>query len=390
MITRQRDKIARTETARLTQMYDGSYQDMQRSGSEKFYQDKLGKFRESEHQKVTNSDGDYPQVENEFTPYDYVPYNPTPFPANGKPQARRPGKKQGGEELYNCWIQGHCCNNTKGGPIKLYCTYAFDGPYKKPGILQTRTGEPWVRNNPDPAIANVCAKEVTSPNSCKSEFDNLWCMVHGPTQNREVQVLNLVVDSTGSTECSRTTLCSQPSCTPAITSATTQMSVGQSMQLGATGTCPEKSYYFKLISGGGKVTKEGMYTAPATNPGCTNNPIIALICDCQTVATKKLAVNNPATAASIALVMPTCTEATPTPESGCNLSIQAYYYTCAGAQSGGYACDSCSGGNWQTCQSDGCNCAARFAAMTGNCTQGAHDTRSAALIAAGCCPSQLL
>jgi hypothetical protein len=401
MIARQRDKIARTETARLTQMYDGSYQDMQRSTSEKFAQDKLGKFKESEHQKVyTQPEEDYPGVENNFTPYDYVPYNPSPFPANGKPKPRRPGKKQGGYENYNCWIQGHCCDNTKGGPIELICTYPFDGPYKKPKSAT----DVWVRRKPEDNRAIICAKEVTdsSPgNRCEDQFDDLWCMVYGPTHIIECTVFNLVDNNTGFSECTtQPTLCVQLSCTPSITSTTNQLNVGESIQLTATNTCPEKSYYFKLTSGKGKVTKTGLYTAPTSNPGCTSNPTIALVCDCQTVATKTLAVNAYDSGATPAVRTYGDCVAVCIPDIGCTpqaggyaaISKKAYEYSCNGTVVLDDLCNGCSTGCGgclcppiaTICAN--CNCATPVA----DCLGAAGDIRTPAMIAAGCCPSQLL
>jgi hypothetical protein len=37
-------------------------------------------------------------------------------------------------------------------------------------------------------------------------------------------------------------------------------------------------YIFELISGGGTLTPGGVYQAPASNPGCVDNPVIGLFC----------------------------------------------------------------------------------------------------------------
>ena len=74
-----------------------------------------------------------------------------------------------------------------------------------------------------------------------------------------------------------------------------QMSVGESQTF--TGIDEDgnevdtSGCVWSVVSGGGSITQQGVYTAPATNPNCANNPSITLTCLGILMGTITIAVN---------------------------------------------------------------------------------------------------
>jgi hypothetical protein len=80
MKKRLKQNVTSSEYFRLPQMYiEATFQEMQKSVSEKYVQYVAGLFPESEHQKPYESDGDYQQVENAYVPWEYPPYSFDPW-----------------------------------------------------------------------------------------------------------------------------------------------------------------------------------------------------------------------------------------------------------------------------------------------------------------------
>ena len=94
--------------------------------------------------------------------------------------------------------------------------------------------------------------------------------------------------------------CSSATCTVTIGYTTQQMSLSGTQTLSVSGaTYDSKCHTWSIQSGGGSlgspdVDGDVVYTAPATNVNCANNPTIALSCDGVVVDTLEIAVNNSA------------------------------------------------------------------------------------------------
>ncbi len=139
-----RNKIHSYEYSRLPQM-SKSYQEMQERVSEKFAQDNLGPFAESEHQKpYERPEDDYQSLESTYIPFGYPPGSspigpkydnfPQPPGSNFVPSydlAKYPPAKKGKgpvTEFFNCWTKDCLCKNQ----LKKYnfeCTFpVISGP----------------------------------------------------------------------------------------------------------------------------------------------------------------------------------------------------------------------------------------------------------------------
>lgn len=174
---------------------------------------------------------------------------------------------------------------------------------------------------------------------------------------------------------------------------TQQMSVGESQTLtiiqGAE--APYGTLRFNLYSGGGSFAGN-TYTAGLTNPGCEGNAGIQLLCEIEGCPTEicdtlNIAVNAYSTPGDVAYRTITtgstpeicdcrggcCTEANPV--EFCLAYCDWKYYNCDGSLYN--AVYNNPGGN--SCL--GCGCS------TTVCTPSYLDTRTPAMIAAGCCPS---
>ena len=70
-----------------------------------------------------------------------------------------------------------------------------------------------------------------------------------------------------------------------------QMGVNDIQSLTVVNPVSGGSYTWEVTTGGGSITSGGVYTAPATNAECANNPTISLKCGGNVMATLALAVN---------------------------------------------------------------------------------------------------
>lgn len=168
---------------------------------------------------------------------------------------------------------------------------------------------------------------------------------------------------------------------PDIGYTTTGMDTGESQQLSITGG-GGGPYTFSLLSGGGSVTPGGLYTAPASNANCSNNPIIALSCGGSVMATLALAVNAVA-GGSVAYAGKTgC--AYGRSEGMCFCSCSYDNYDCTGADLGYSPSTSCTEPPF--------SCPPEMAGdpCPGGGCPAAYDRRTSDQIAAGCCPAALL
>ena len=341
--------------------------------------------RHSEFKKPYMADSGYQQME--YDDSDPPHYRPgSDYPKMGLP-VRKPsgaGGKSPGSEIYDCWVQGCCCDANNGGFAEVICTYPFDGPYKKP----KSSTDVWVDKTLGSRTKVLCSYNPAGE-SCESKYDDLWCMVHGPTQNREQQVFNLVSEC--GSECA-TSVC----CTGVSISGMPQMRVGTSQTLGVVNGGPGCTYEFKKLSGGGTL-QGNVYTAPDTNPGCINNATIGLYekKKCQMCSSISIAINasTGVSAAYRSWITYKLAE--------CKYDALGTNYYCDGTATGDSCAIGCTGNPANDCKySYGlgdivCDAAeaVQRCVMIGHCGRvctGTEDWRTAAMIAAGCCPSQLL
>ncbi len=148
-----------------------------------------------------------------------------------------------------------------------------------------------------------------------------------------------------------------------------QMGVNDIQSLTVVNGYPGRNYSFSVKSGGGSITSDGVYTAPATNAECANNPVIALKCpDGTEAATLKLAVDSGGYGCTLA--WQTC----------CNFSV----YSCITS----YNCANEPGAPCFTYSS--CQCATGLFSGASCGTEGTTDARTEAMITGGCCPAGLL
>jgi hypothetical protein len=132
-------------------------------------------------------------------------------------------------------------------------------------------------------------------------------------------------------------------CTGVSITGMTQMSVGQSQTLTATGPVSGCKYQMRITSGKGTLVVNGansyLYTAPSTNPGCVNNVTVGLfdVEKCQMCASISIAINNPAVTGvavrSYGSCVSVCTpEIGCTPQAGGTASTYKKAYECCPAQ----------------------------------------------------------
>uniref|UniRef100_A0A6M3J3X4 Uncharacterized protein n=1 Tax=viral metagenome TaxID=1070528 RepID=A0A6M3J3X4_9ZZZZ len=160
-----------------------------------------------------------------------------------------------------------------------------------------------------------------------------------------------------------------------------QMGVNDVQPLTVVDPVPGGSYTWEVASGGGSITSDGVYTAPASNAECAGNPTISLLCNGVETATLQLAVNAGLTTAAF--------------RKRCSIPLHSphpYAYCCSnrGRCSGSYIdatsaiclehCGVASGGvvSYNEC------------AYGGGEADGIYDVRTPAQKTAGCCPMQLL
>ncbi len=129
---------------------------------------------------------------------------------------------------------------------------------------------------------------------------------------------------------------------------------------------------WEVTSGGGSITSDGVYTAPATNAECAGNPTISLKCGGSVVATLSLAVNA---YGLCILAVQDCCDYSPAP--GYDFSCLTSYDCQGGFCSPPWIHSACS---CATGQFSGAPCGGGWD----------NDKRTAAMITGGCCPAQLL
>jgi len=214
-----------------------------------------------------------------------------------------------------------------------------------------------------------------------------------------------------------------------ITYTTQQMSVNELQTLGIDkydGGCGDTATWsWEILSGGGTLSDPTssiscVYTAPATNANCENNPTISLSCDGVVMDTLDIAINAVTSSPSVEAYYTIGAEAGP---GACWWGIKLRKYNC---EDGEISNSSCFGCHCDTCTTGICccgfhtiydppgDCAYSLDCDAGSlmCTEagiveyhllhpscgagiadqsiGTHDVRTDAQKLAGCCPRELL
>jgi len=200
-------------------------------------------------------------------------------------------------------------------------------------------------------------------------------------------------------------------CRDTIVYTSLQMSINQQQTLSASGIQSDECYSWAITRGGGSLSaltgKSVVYTAPATNVNCNQNPTIALSCGGSVVDTVTIAVNQVTSSYAAYEFNGEC-------EQGCRQywvgywDCQYYYrylktkYTCNGSIYSGPTVTpivtsalGCEYTNYPACTKlkAYCDNASHCIAAGGCCntyTHGFVDLRTSAQKAAGCCPAGLL
>jgi hypothetical protein len=195
--------------------------------------------------------------------------------------------------------------------------------------------------------------------------------------------------STGSIGCSGVT----------IGYTTQQMQVNESQTLTVVDAISGVDYSWVIGSGGGSLStdegEETVYTAPATNAGCTSNPVITLLVRQEECDTLQIAINaliGQGQAAVRIYENPSCTGPNESGYTQCRLDAHEYvcegtYYALCTTGDGSVLgdCAACyAGGIQQFCNTGNNKTINQLLALN------PVDFRSASDITAGCCPEQLL
>lgn len=250
---------------------------------------------------------------------------------------------------------------------------------------------------------------------CSKENDLKVTYKHQDGSTKTVQLTRSCLGTGPDPACTNCTDCViHP---PAIGYTTQQMSTSGTQNLNADGG-GGGPYTWSIIAGGGTLSKTvttnnemTVYTAPATNAGCSNNPTIQVKDYCGNTATLKIAVNAWGGADigynDIHLFGSSWT----CPSSACHY-IYNQAYRCNGAWVSNLACGSCTcncrpaGYTCYTytgvgaCGTDGgsdCGSLTNLIAgctapanCFGDCTPRIVDSRTADMLTGGCCPAALI
>jgi hypothetical protein len=170
---------------------------------------------------------------------------------------------------------------------------------------------------------------------------------------------------------------------------TTQMNVGESQTLTIIGEVPGKSYTWNIASGGGTMAGN-VYTAPASNANCTNNPTIQLKVGSSVCASVTIAITDSTVVGKAGVsdydpcsktvdvgVPGKCGAGRGRRRFGCDGVMGAQEWGCFGGSYGEYDCGSPTLDNILAF----CGCPGALSYT---------DERTIAMKAAGCCPAQLL
>jgi len=182
-----------------------------------------------------------------------------------------------------------------------------------------------------------------------------------------------------------------------------QMSAGGTQTLTVSGG--SGPYTWKITGGGGSLSGSSgtslTYTAPATNPNCTNNATITVSCPAGSAAIQIAINTSGSNANAYATLQPGTCETIAAGTYTCIKCVGKYnIYRCDGGQPASYPCIDDLGGAykiycWDTANGVPVSCTACYNNTSGCDLYGmkvgvVRDLRTEAMKNAGCCPAQLL
>jgi hypothetical protein len=186
---------------------------------------------------------------------------------------------------------------------------------------------------------------------------------------------------------------------------TTQMAINEIQQLSVEGG-GSGSYTWSILSGAGSITQGGLYTAPASNENCSGNPVINLVDDGAVCASLSIAINVVIRGDAGGYLAYCSNGGTSLQNRIIKGNVMRRHFKCNGDYVYGTE-DACDDGFTYDCSEPFCEEVDVDAKMAELCTLaelscnrpehcpqgcefGIHDVRTEDLLAAGCCPWQLL
>jgi hypothetical protein len=374
---------------------------MQTSASEKYAQDNYGKFDESEHQTAIGNDDDYQELEYNYRPlnigsigfYDIDKYPPavadcaaiwkrTVGNLSGSSfwrAFRKYAEKCPTEFLFN-----FCCG--KGlrvrGPVnnQLASGQVFKFGYSGGGVgchyeFGARRGRMMLDG------------EYTAPTTWVTITDNLWIQPFlGDDHAKHCLEWKVKIISAN---CSGET----------IGVASQQLETGEKVTLTVVGAIAGVPYSWNIQNDGpgklsGQTTTTINYTAPDTNPGCTNPTIELLIgegaCDTVTLAINGYKAVDPAYYMWTSLQTGTCAWTRQRSSYKCNGEFITGSECGVSCSSAGVDCKFKYGDTDYFCTGTGVIIWCQTMGSCGPVCSGVQDIRTEGMKASGCCPLQLV
>lgn len=403
--------VVNKEYSRLPYWTDDGYEDVQKSVSQKYVQDSFGAFAESENQLPYLSDADYQGLEYQYQNPEF--FNPTDLPDVDFTDTAPKGT------CYELWdsLFGHLTGAfiptdsewnslreyAKKCPL-IYMPHICCKNVKISGPSSLMPGEE--------AYYNVSGTDAGCAYDMKAsggEFVGNKYFAPSTPGTYELYITPWMSDDQGKKCASISVTVQSASCTGVIGYTTLQMATSATQTLTVTGGAVGDVYTWTTTSGSFD-TDTGtsvVFTAPATNPNCANNPTITLTCGGVQVDSISITVNAYSNRYSVAYIS-LCTGGNPYNMSKCDKEgeppwcyVAVRRYNCIGEDvvlilyglpdlNCGYAMYLAQQGDLINCRYDGCS-------GTGDpCSCGSYeigknyDVRTTSMKENGCCPFQLL
>ena len=288
----KRHLVVNKEYSRLPYWTDDGFEDVQRQTSQKYVQDSFGAFAESENQLPYLSDADYQGLEYQYQNPEFPdpPVNPP------KPDTVPKGT------CYELWVS--LFGDATGAFIPTASEWNKLNEYAKkcpliymPHIccLNMKISGPDSVAPGDTVEYSVsggvhgCAYDIDAE---RGEFIGYKYTAPTTPGSDRISIKPWMSDDQH-TICAFKDITIQGVCLGTVHATTPQMAAGASQTLYITGGSEYDTYYWSTTSGSlsSPTGHSVVYTAPATNPNCVNNPTITVTCGGDQIGTLTIAVN---------------------------------------------------------------------------------------------------
>lgn len=252
-----RNLIVNKEYSRKPQMYAGSYQEMQERTAEKYAQDTIGPFPESEHQKpYENQTDDYQELEDLYTPFGFPPYQ---GPIKVDVPAQAPDRLVCMARTVGTWCKGMTTEiKVMWSEAKGCCAQLLVDPFRFTSGFTFRAS---------------CYNVTVTASEEANAGAGIMCLAKLPDgQDGTSFYLQEGTDLTANH-------CTGDDGQATVISYEATMSVNTAQTLTVLHPRADCLYEWTLSGGGSLSASQGnsvVYTAPATNPNCTNNATITV------------------------------------------------------------------------------------------------------------------